>query len=429
MNSFYQTCLKIRQVMLWLVIAALPVGVSATTLDLATALERSLLHSPLLQSYPYQQRALEAQALQAGLKPNPNLSAELENVLGTGQSRVLHSAELTLGLSQLIEMGDKRQRRVDVVDARSSQLQQDYEVKRLDVLAETARHYYECLRLNALLNWNLQRIENENAALKVIQHRANAGAIGQADVLKMQLRLARSQSQQLQLEGQLQVAKQTLAANWAGEVDFENLAGDMTVVPALPDKQLLIEAINAAPAYLKTQALIRLRESQLVLAEAESQANINVGVAVRRLAAVDDNALVFSFSMPLQIHNRNQGNIASAHSQLELERTNQQLTAAQLELTLLQLRLAMANNLNHLEALQSQLVPVAESLLKQTEAGYQLGQYSVLQWVDAQSELFSVQRELIEARSAVHLQLLQLEKLTGASLAQNSISTTASQEK
>jgi cobalt-zinc-cadmium efflux system outer membrane protein len=394
---------------------------NAETLTLSSAIEKTLLQSPALQSFPYQQRAAEAEVLQAGLKPNPVLQANAENVLGTGESRFLSGAELTLSLSQLIEMGDKRQRRINVANVRTTELQHSYEVQRLDVLAQTLRHYYQALRFEAMLQWNQRRMDSEQAALDVIQQRSAAGAVGRADVLRMQLRLSRSENRQQQLRDELQLAYQKLAANWAGSVDFDQLTGDLSRLPPLPNKATLNEAISQTPDYLQVHALSRLRQAQLSLAEAEGEADITVGAGIRRLEAANDNALVFSFSMPLQFNNRNQGNIARANAEYQQELLAIELTTTQIELALTEIRLAMQNNLRQSRSLQNDLMPVARELLKSTAEGYQLGQYNVLQWVDAQTELFAVERELIEAQAAVHLQMLELERLTGNALSSTSI--------
>ena len=391
---------------------------NTTVLTAEEAVEKTLRHSPALQSFPYQQRAIEADVLQAGLKPNPVVKADLENVFGTGDNRFLTGAELTLSLSQLIEMGDKRQQRINVANARLPALQQQYEVQRLDVVAQTLRHFYQAMRIDAMIEWNQRRIKKEQMALKVINQRAAAGAVGDADALRMQLRLARSENQQKQLTNERQLAYQKLAANWAGAVDFESLSGDLTVLPAVPETAALNQAISQTPAYLQVHALSRLREAQIVLAEAESAADITIGAGIRRLEAANDNALVFSFSMPLQLNNRNQGNIARANAEYQQQLQTMQLTVTQIELALAEIRLAMHNNLALTLSLQKDLQPVAEALLSSTAAGYELGQYSVLQWVDAQNELFAVERELIEAQTAVHLQMLELERLTGNALSQ-----------
>ncbi len=386
---------------------------NAQALTPAVAVEKTLLHSPALQHFPYQQRAIEADVLQAGLKPNPTFKADLENVFGTGNSRFLSGAELTLSLSQLIEMGDKRQQRINVANARMPALQQQYEVQRLDVVAQTLRHFYQALRLDAMLDWNQQRIDKEKTALKVIEHRADAGAVGSADVLRMQLRLARSENQQKQLRNERQLAYQKLAANWVGTVDFETLTGDLAMLPVVPETEVLNQAISQTPTYLQVHALSRLREAQISLAEAQAEADITVGAGIRRMEGVNDNALVFSFSMPLQFNNRNQGNIARANAEYQQELQAMQLTVTQIEMALAEIRIAMQNNLALSQSLKSNLQPIAKALLDSTAEGYELGQYSVLQWVDAQSELFAVERELIEAQTAVHLQMLELERLTG----------------
>lgn len=177
-------------------VSGLMLSASALAIDTTTAVKRTLESSPELQLYPYHVRALEGESLQAGLKPNPTLGVSLENVMGTGDSRVLAGHELTLSLSQVLELGGKRERRVDVVDRKSAILQREYEVTRLDVVSSMLRDYYAALRLQLLLDWNQQRINTEQAALKVIEQRARAGVVGEADRMRMQLRLEKSQSKQ-----------------------------------------------------------------------------------------------------------------------------------------------------------------------------------------------------------------------------------------
>ena len=69
---------------------------------------------------------------------------------------------------------------------------------------------------------------------------------------------------------------------------------------------------------------------------------------------------------------------------------------------------------------------MAQQLLADTEAGYNKGRYSVLQWVDAQEELFTLERELIETHTLVYLQLLELERITGQPMRPSKPSTSTS---
>lgn len=404
----------ITRVLATITLLALPGLSSAITLS--TAVNRTLEASPELQPFPYHIRALDAEAQQAGFKPNPQLNAELENVLGTGENRMLKNAAMTLSLSQLIELGHKAERRVEVIDRQTAAFEQEYQVKRLDVVAAMMRDFYNSLRLQQLIDWNQQRIQSEKDAVKVIQRRARAGVVGQADVLRMQLRLAQSQARQAELEEQHSQSLSVLASNWADEPDFDVVDGELRQIPTLPQTAALKDALLATPDYLLARAQTRINEARLSLAEAQSQADITVGAGIRRLQDTQDTALLFSFSMPLQWHDKNQGNIARAQARYQERLANETLLKSRLEVALSRIHNAMKNNLSQLNRLDANLRPVADRLLSEVQRGYKFGQYDVLQWVDAQQELFTIERQLIEAQHAVHLQFLELERLSGASL-------------
>ena len=104
------------------------------TLTLPEAFARVLSDNPELAMYPYDIRAAEAQALQAGFRPNPRASVDVENIAGNGELSGTDATETTLALSQVIEMGGKRPLRRNVGQWRRQTLERDYELARLDVL-------------------------------------------------------------------------------------------------------------------------------------------------------------------------------------------------------------------------------------------------------------------------------------------------------
>jgi cobalt-zinc-cadmium efflux system outer membrane protein len=61
-------------------------------LTLRDALALAVKQSPDLASFSWEIRAREARALQAGLRPNPTFSAELENIGGSGPRGAIESA-------------------------------------------------------------------------------------------------------------------------------------------------------------------------------------------------------------------------------------------------------------------------------------------------------------------------------------------------
>lgn len=78
------------------------------TLTMRDALVRALAANPRLTAAERDVGIATGLKVQAGAVPNPNLSFELDNALGSGPFKGLQSAETTLQLSQLIELGGKR---------------------------------------------------------------------------------------------------------------------------------------------------------------------------------------------------------------------------------------------------------------------------------------------------------------------------------
>lgn len=382
------------------------------SIDLNWAAQQTLDRNPELQAYPYRLRGAEALKAQAKIAPLPRLGFEVENVLGSGDKREADNAEITLSLSQVIEMGGKRQYRVDVADADIAQQQLEYELARLDILAETGRRYYQLLRLQALQNAIAGRIDQERQALKIVRKRAQAGAVGQADVSKMALRLARSEMQRQQLADRLLLARPRLAAMWLGRGDFASASGNLLNLPSVPNETLLLSALERSPALLQQLALQRLADARLQLAKANGSSDLQLGVGLRRFEESSDQALTFSLSMPLTFKNPNRGRIAEASSKRELALAQTRLGHQVLQLELLAIHRALENEVNQAKRLKQQLLPKARTLLEDTKAGYQMGRYSVLQWTDAQAELFALQREQIETHTRIYLQLLELERIT-----------------
>jgi outer membrane protein, heavy metal efflux system len=384
-----------------------------SAINLKWALEQTLQQNPELQAYPYEIRGAEALQLQASVRPTPTLAVEIENVAGSGDFNGTDSADYTLTLSQVIELGSKRQRRVNVASADQRRLQNEYELARLDVLAETSRRFYGLLQLQILQQTLDERIQLEQNALKVIQQRARAGAVGDADASKMALRLAQSQAMHAQTRADITQAKSSLAIMWLSPGAFDQANGSLMQLPALPSQETLLAKLEQSAAFMQQTAMQRLADARVQLAQANGRSNLELGLGVRQLEASNDQALVFSMSMPLAFSNPNRGRIANAHAQRELTYSQTRLQQRQLELTLLQVQQKLNDQWQHAQRLQQQLLPKAQQLLSDTERGYQRGRYSVLQWTDAQAELFALKRQQIETHTQIFMQLLELERITG----------------
>ncbi|HEY3517975.1 MAG TPA: TolC family protein, partial [Gammaproteobacteria bacterium] len=108
--------LSIRRA-LALACAAALMGVAAPaasqTLTLASAIEKTLASNPELRVYTPRLTAARARAAQAALKPPLEFQSEVQDAFGTGRASGFDIAETTFALSQVVELGGKRERRAD----------------------------------------------------------------------------------------------------------------------------------------------------------------------------------------------------------------------------------------------------------------------------------------------------------------------------
>ena len=388
-------------------------------LTLAQALQRTLQHNASLQAFPYQLRMAEAAQLQAAIGPNPELDVSLENVLGTGDSRGLTAAELTLSLSQQIELGDKRQRRIELAHSQSQLQQDNYELARLDALANTTGQFVQLLRLQHLQQWASDKISREQALLATAQRRSLAGNLHDADISRIKLRLIRSEIELSDLKQAAQSQRYQLAASWNNAPDFVAVSGDLTALPAVPALAALQQQLQQSRTLQRFTSLQRVAQSQLRLTDANSKADIRLSAGLRRDEASNDNALVLGFSMPLSLSDPKAGQRqANRAEQALLASQQQQSQTGLLHLlqqqwhSLEQLRLAV-------QTMQSRLLPEATQLHSLSLQGYQQGQLDLLSLLSASEELALAERDLIEGQSRFHLTLLELERLTGQPISQN----------
>lgn len=385
----------------------------AKELSLADALKRTLQQSPALQLYPYQQRMNDAARISAGQRPNPELQMELADVLGSGDSSGIKSAELTLSLSQLIELGEKRQKRLELAQGQSELAERQYQVDKVDALAATMRSFLQLLHQQVLLDWIEQKTLKEQQVLELARQLAKAGNVKDADISRLELKVLQSRMEQKSLLATQQLNVRLLASHWAGQPDFDAVSGDFTQLPALPSLADVLTQLQQAPQLQWWLTTHRVLDSQLQLVKALGQADLTLGAGIRRNEQSNDNALVLQMSVPLGLESTNQGAMLAAQASIEQAQHQQQQSMQQLQLQAEHSYLQLTQLNAQIRDYQHAVIPLSQQVLEQMLTGYQQGVFDMTDLLSAQQEIFLAKRHLIDLQYALHLQLLELERLTG----------------
>ncbi|WP_024609754.1 TolC family protein [Pseudoalteromonas sp. TB64] len=408
-----------KPIMLVALLCALPVFstlANVKTLTLKQALSNTEQQNPVLKRYPYHQKILSALKTQATLAPNPMVSFEAENLLGTQSTHGLQGAQYTLALSQLIELGDKRQNRVNYATANIKAQTIQYQNTRFALLATTTERYYQVLKFQALIALNSERKSTVKQALKAIEKRAEAGAVSQADVTRMRYAVSQVDLNTAMLQSEFERSRLALNELWQEQLLGDYYAGDLSIVTELKSEQALLDAVNTAPDFALLQQQYMQQTANLSLQKSNGESDLTLSGGVRYNQQTDASSFVFSFSMPLQLSNSNSGNIEAAQHQLTLLSEQQGQLRIQLRQQVRTLYAYYKGKIAQAQLLTQQAIPQAQTLIKQSLKSYQQGQISVLQLLDAQQALFDSKRALITTHSELYQVLLTLERLTGQPL-------------
>lgn len=390
-----------------------PSAAGGPPLDLRTAISRSTESNPDLAVQSFALRAQDGALTQAGLSPNPEVSLDVEDVLGSGDRRAFDAAQTTLSLRQVLERG-ARERRIDAATAGRSQLEAERAERRMDVAAETARRYYRVLSDQERLRLTHEATVLAERAVEAARVRVRAAQAPDAELARAEAQLARTGLDHEDVEHELLTARYELAALWGAPApDFGLAHGDLLALPAAESFEALAQRIDANPSLLKFTSTQALREAELRLAEQKRRSPWTVSAGVRRFEDGDDFAAVAGLTIPLALRDPARGEVAAAQARLEQVDVERSASALQIRTQLFGWLQELAHARHAADTLDREVIPRMSAALQQTEYAYQRGRYGYSELVAAQRELLEVKRVRIQVAVDAYRYATEIDRLTG----------------
>lgn len=384
---------------------------------LQQALDMTLERSPQLAAFGWEVRASDARVVQAGLRPNPELSVNPENFVGSGTFAKQVQFQNTLQLSQLVELGGKRALRTKAAEANREQSESQYEAKRVEVLAAATLDFIDAVSDEAGVRLAKLALDQARELETTVQDRARASVGSPLEVERASVLTARAEVAVGQAERAFRVTKQRLAANWAGQGEqIESVSGDLFVVKPVPTLDALYAVIPRAPDQRVAVAASEVQAAEAALIRSRAVADITVAGAWRQGRDWEDQSVVAALSFPLKIFDRSQGDIAAADARLERSKLDTTSVEVRLRVVLFGLQQEMVSANDAANRLAAQIIPRTEKTLALARKGFSQGIYSQLDLIDAQRTLVEVRREHIQVAARYHRLVAEVEKLLGASL-------------
>lgn len=446
-----------------------PVTETPREITLTQAAALTLLRSPELASYTWKTRAAEARVLQASVRPNPELSLEIEDVrwakgpgthgttitgqAGAGTTGITreHSTEsgakagfaesqFTLRLAQVVELGGKRVKRMQLARNEKALAQWDYETARLDVLTKVAKDFAAVLGAQRRLELAQSMVELAEQAAAAVEARVSAGKVSPLEANKANTELDAARIALDTAAHTLLAARSTLSANWAAPApDFERALGDLDSIPEVPAFDVLTASLAKNPDVARWNKEMETRETALRVEKSKRIPDVTVTVGLRATGtggrtqeslssgggsvswsrgstqpdSAWDHALVFGLSMPLPIFDRNQGAIQEAACEASRAAEDRRKAEVSAHAALFEAHESLSQNRETVASLRDKVLPRAKDTYDRTREGYQQGKFAYLDVLDAQRTRFSIEEQYLDALTACHQSLAEVERLAG----------------
>lgn len=383
-------------------------------LTLREAIDRAEGKSPSLDSAAAGVRAAEAARVGAGLRPNPSLVVESENIAGTGDYRGLRSAETTAGLEFPIELGGKRSARVAAAGSRANRAGIEAAIALADVRLRVTEAYIDAAGAERSLVLAREQMGIATEGLRVARARVTAGAASPLEQQRAEVARINADVAMQRASRDSAVARENLSrlmgAPVGGSLDLAWLERVDSYGPTVS-----VDA-EGTLAYAAATADVATAQAQLRIAQSQRIPDVTLSASVRRLEATNDRAAVFGLSVPLPLFNSGKAGVTEAgalRDQAEAQRRAALIDAQQ---AIARARADLENAAATARAAGGPALAAASEAARIARIGYAQGKFGQLDLLEAERTLAETRGAFIEALVAYRKAQAQLERLSAPAL-------------
>ncbi len=368
----------------------------------------AMAHNPTLSQAARRVQALRGKHLQAGLYPNPVVGYEGEEIGHDGRA-----GQQGFFVGQHIVTAGKLQWDRAVVGREIAAAEHQWAMQRLRVANDVHVAAHRVLAAQRTVDLSEQLLEIGRESLRAAEQLLAAQEVSRVDVLQ-----TRIDANSARLERDK--ARHALTAQWRS---LANLAG----VPDLPQAPLqepgdavdsllewnatMARLLAESPERMRATAEVERARAALSRACAGRVPDFELEAGVRYNFGAEETLATVGVAVPLQLFDRNQGNIARA--QAELAAAQQETRRVELSL---RDRLA-AEFQRYLDARETvaqyrgSILPDADAALTLVREGYAQGELGYLDLLTAQQTYFRTHLALVDALRDVHVSRIRIEGL------------------
>jgi len=379
-----------------------------STLSVNELVEKALANNGELIAFRLDIERARTRLKQAGLRPNPNIDLQYT----TGKlTNTKGESTTSIGVSLPIELGGKRQRRIDLAQAELSVTEMVIADKERRLANEVRAVYSEVLAAMRELEITQNLTDLDIKTSQIVEVRVKEGDAAPLEMNLLKVELERLKSRRILVEGRLQAATLRLKSIAGLSIDEPIIFEQELIKPVantVPNLADLVEVALQTRPDLKAirleeevaKAGLRLAKTQVIpdLTLSTTYSRQNSSFDETPVGAIFDKDKLFTFgaSINLPIFNRNQGvqaetSISITQAQRRREFLEQLVKT---EVTTAYIRFITAQNASN--NFERGVINSSTNNLRIFREIYNLGEFKITDLITEQRRLVDSQREYTE---------------------------------
>ena len=383
-----------------------PTTEPAAVLTLAAAIQLALAHNPDIAVARREYAATEGALIQGQARPNPELSFQQEDTRSATRSS-------TLQINLPIEMGGKRQARIDVSQRGRGLASAELTQRQGEVRAAVIGAFFDVLSAQERIRLAEETLTLTQRVTDVTGKRVIAGKISPVEETKARVAEAQVKVELSQAQGDLRISRQKLSSLWGNATPrFERVEGAVDDLPEVPSVVALDRRVQVSPNLRRTEVELQRRVALTRVEQSKRTPDPTISLGVKR-APESSNQILLGVSVPLPFFDGNQGNLLEALRREDKARDEISANRLRLQSEVLQWRERLLTARAEVDALKNEVLPGARSAYEAAGKGFDAGKFSFLETLDAQRTLIQARAQYLRALAETHRAATEIERLLG----------------
>ena len=384
-------------------------------LTLAEALSLADTANPTVRAKEFEVQSVGANEVTAGLRPNPTANFLAEQ-FGSGSVAV---TQYTFSVGQPIELGGKRQRRIDSAKASTKITGLELADLRRQLVFQVKKSFTDILIAREALALAGQNLAALDEIERVQRFRAERGDISGLDLIRIEVErfaFERDSADARQALAAAKIALRTAIGQERVAEEFD-VSGELVFPEISKSKSELYRmALDSRPDLRAAEAAREKARADINLAKANAWWDVTPQIEYQRIGP--DNTIGFGFSLPIKLFDRNQGEITRTQADAKRAEASREALLAQVLAEVDTASVTVTTERGKVTLLRDTYLPKIRQARETIEFAYRRGGVSLLDFLDAQRTYREKSLEYLRSLGSYTAAVYMLEAAVGGTLEQ-----------